>query len=90
MLVGSQVVGIALARYVVLVEPLASMAADEVIDLLAPTFQRFLVGAADGLARLSNASRTPNAISTTPVMRSSATRTERRRISADACPTAIP
>src|SRR5581483_2378657 len=41
-LVGAQVVGIALARYVVLVEPLASMSASEVIDIVAPTFQRYL------------------------------------------------
>jgi AcrR family transcriptional regulator len=43
-LVGSQLVGIALARYVVLVEPLASMSSSEVIDFVAPTFQRYLVG----------------------------------------------
>jgi hypothetical protein len=42
-LVGAHVVGIALARYVVLVEPLASLPASEVIELAAPTFQRFLV-----------------------------------------------
>jgi len=41
-LIGSHLVGIALARYVVLVEPLASMPPDEVVELLAPTFQRFL------------------------------------------------
>jgi AcrR family transcriptional regulator len=41
-LVGVQVVGLALARYVVLVEPLASLPADEVVDLIAPTFQRYL------------------------------------------------
>lgn len=41
-LIGSHIVGIALARYVVLVEPLASLSPDEVVDLLAPTFQRFL------------------------------------------------
>src|SRR5262245_56388531 len=42
-LIGAQVVGIALARYAVLVEPLASMASEEVIDLVAPTFQHYLV-----------------------------------------------
>src|SRR4051794_412382 len=42
-LLGAQVVGIALARYVVLVEPLASMPPPELIELLAPAFQRFLV-----------------------------------------------
>jgi AcrR family transcriptional regulator len=41
-LIGSHLVGIALARYVVLVEPLASMPPDDVVELLAPTFQRFL------------------------------------------------
>ena len=43
-MVGSHIVGVALARYVVLVEPLASMPAPEVVDLLAPTFQRLLTG----------------------------------------------
>ncbi len=42
-LVGAHVVGIALARYVVLVEPLASMSPPDVIDVLAPTFQHYLV-----------------------------------------------
>ena len=41
-LVGAHVVGIALARCVVLVEPLASLTAAEVVELVAPTFQRFL------------------------------------------------
>lgn len=41
-LIGSHVVGIALARYVVLVEPLASLPAPELVELLAPTFQHFL------------------------------------------------
>jgi AcrR family transcriptional regulator len=43
-LVGSQVVGLALARHVVHVEPLASMPAADVIDYVAPTFQHYLVG----------------------------------------------
>jgi AcrR family transcriptional regulator len=42
-LAGVQVVGTALARYVVRVEPLASMPAAQLIGLLAPTFQRLLV-----------------------------------------------
>jgi AcrR family transcriptional regulator len=42
-LTGAHVVGIALARYVVLVEPLASMNPAEVIELVAPTFQHYLV-----------------------------------------------
>ena len=43
-LVGSQIVGLALARHVVRVEPLASMPAADVIDYIAPTFQHYLVG----------------------------------------------
>jgi len=43
-LVGSQVVGLAFARYVVRLEPIASMDPAAVVDLLAPTFQRLLVG----------------------------------------------
>ena len=42
-LVGAQVVGISLARCVVLVEPLASMSPSDVIELIAPTFQHYLV-----------------------------------------------
>jgi AcrR family transcriptional regulator len=43
-LAGTHVVGIALARYVVLVEPLASMRPADVVEYAAPTFQRYLVG----------------------------------------------
>jgi AcrR family transcriptional regulator len=43
-LAGTHVVGLALARYVVRVEPLASMPAADVVDYAAPTFQRYLVG----------------------------------------------
>ena len=43
-LVGTQIVGLAFARYVVAVEPIASMATAELVDVLAPTFQRLLVG----------------------------------------------
>lgn len=42
-LAGAHVVGIALARYVVCVEPLASLSPEAVIELIAPTFQRYLV-----------------------------------------------
>jgi len=41
-LAGAHLVGIALARYVVLVEPLASMSPAEVIEVIAPTFQHYL------------------------------------------------
>ena len=43
-LVGSQVVGLALARHVVRVEPLASLPASDVIEFVAPIFQHYLVG----------------------------------------------
>jgi AcrR family transcriptional regulator len=42
-LVGAQLVGLALARYVVLAEPLASLPAGDVVEYLAPTFQHYLV-----------------------------------------------
>ncbi len=42
-MIGVQVVGIALARYVVKVEPLASASPADVVELLAPSFQRYLV-----------------------------------------------
>ena len=42
-LVGSQIVGLALARHVVHVEPLASLPAADVIDYIAPVFQHYLV-----------------------------------------------
>ncbi len=41
-LVGAQFVGIALARHIVRVEPLASMSAADVVDFVAPTFQHYL------------------------------------------------
>src|SRR4051794_28321847 len=43
-LIGSQVVGLAVARHVVRLEPLASMKPPELVDLLAPAFQRLLTG----------------------------------------------
>jgi AcrR family transcriptional regulator len=42
-LLGSQVVGLAMARYVVAVEPLASLPAEAVIAAIAPNLQRYLV-----------------------------------------------
>jgi AcrR family transcriptional regulator len=42
-LLGSQVVGLAMARYIVGVEPLASMPADAVAAAIAPNLQRYLV-----------------------------------------------
>jgi AcrR family transcriptional regulator len=43
-LVASQVVGLILARYIVGVQPLAGMEADEIVPLVAPTLQRYLDG----------------------------------------------
>lgn len=43
-LVGSQVVGLLMARYVVEIEPLASTPAREVAEAVAPTLERYLVG----------------------------------------------
>ena len=43
-LVGAHIVGITLARYVVVVEPLASMPPPQLVDVLAPTFQHLLTG----------------------------------------------
>jgi AcrR family transcriptional regulator len=43
-LVGSQVVGLIVARYVVGVEPLAGLEREEVVRLVAPTVQRYLEG----------------------------------------------
>jgi AcrR family transcriptional regulator len=41
-LVGSQIIGLMMARYIVKVEPLASLPADRVVALIAPTLQRYL------------------------------------------------
>ena len=41
-LVGSQVVGLVMARYVIGVEPLASLPADDVARAIAPNLQRYL------------------------------------------------
>jgi AcrR family transcriptional regulator len=43
-LVASQVIGLILMRYVLLVEPLASMPRDVVVATYAPTLQRYLTG----------------------------------------------
>lgn len=43
-LVGAHFVGVALARHIVLVEPLSTMTPAEVVDVVAPTFQHCLTG----------------------------------------------
>lgn len=44
-LVGSQLVGLAVSRYVLRLEPLASTPADELARHLGPTLDRYLTGA---------------------------------------------
>jgi AcrR family transcriptional regulator len=44
-LVASQLMGLIAARYIVRLEPLANLPADEVVPLVAPTLQRYLDGA---------------------------------------------
>jgi AcrR family transcriptional regulator len=60
-LVGSQLVGLALARYVVGVEPLASAPTETVAAAIGPTIQRYLVGevseAGPGVSRRPPAAR---------------------------------
>ena len=46
-LIGSQLVGILITRYIVQVEPLASLPPDQLIEQLAPPFQRLLTGPLD-------------------------------------------
>lgn len=47
-LVGSQFVGLFVARYVVRIEPLASMAPEEIVTAIGPTIQRYLTGDISG------------------------------------------
>jgi hypothetical protein len=43
-LVGSQLIGLAMLRYVLKVEPIASLDIDELVDLMAPPLRQALVG----------------------------------------------
>lgn len=43
-LVASQVIGLILARYVLEIEPLASLPAEELVGIYGPTLQRYLTG----------------------------------------------
>jgi AcrR family transcriptional regulator len=43
-LINSQMVGLVMARYVVALEPLASLPRDEVVQAIAPNLQRYLAG----------------------------------------------
>jgi hypothetical protein len=43
-LVGSQIIGLGLARYLIKIEPLASLEPEQVAGLVGPTLQRYLTG----------------------------------------------
>jgi AcrR family transcriptional regulator len=43
-LVGSQLIGLVMARYVLELEPIASASPDELVEAIAPTLQRYLTG----------------------------------------------
>lgn len=47
-LVGSQMIGLVMARYIVRVEPLTSATVDQVVTAVAPTLQRYLTGEITG------------------------------------------
>ncbi len=46
-LVGSQLIGLAMIRYVLKVEPIASLGVDELVELMAPPLRQALTGSAD-------------------------------------------
>jgi AcrR family transcriptional regulator len=50
-LVGSQLIGLAMARYIVRIEPLASTPAPEIVAAVGPTLQRYLTGDITGPSR---------------------------------------
>lgn len=43
-LCGAHLVGVGIARYIVRLEPIASMDTDELVELVGPVFQRYLFG----------------------------------------------
>jgi AcrR family transcriptional regulator len=43
-LAGSQIIGLAMARYIIAVEPLASADAETIVAIVGPTIQRYLAG----------------------------------------------
>jgi AcrR family transcriptional regulator len=48
-LAASQMVGLAMARYIVKIEPIASLPREAVVAAVGPTIQRYLAGPVDGL-----------------------------------------
>ena len=67
-LVASQLIGIILGRYVLALEPLASLSADAVVATYAPTIQRYLTGdrPADRLADRAGTPMAPTPVRQTP------------------------
>jgi hypothetical protein len=49
MLAASQLVGVAMLRYVMEVPPLASLSGDEIVRLIAPTLTQYLTADAEDL-----------------------------------------
>ncbi|MDH6195271.1 AcrR family transcriptional regulator [Mycobacterium frederiksbergense] len=47
--VASQLVGVAMARYILELEPFTSLPADQIVETIAPTLQRYLTGDLPGL-----------------------------------------
>ena len=47
-LVGSQIMGLMMVRFITKLEPLASATVDDVVAAVAPTIQRYLVGEITG------------------------------------------
>jgi AcrR family transcriptional regulator len=52
-LIGSQLIGLALARYIVKVEPMASLPREALVEAIGPTLQRYLVGELSVVERAS-------------------------------------
>jgi AcrR family transcriptional regulator len=52
-LVGSQLIGLAMARYIVKVEPMASLPREALAEAIGPTLQRYLVGELSAAERAS-------------------------------------
>jgi hypothetical protein len=51
--VASQLVGVVMARYIIGLEPFASLPAEQIVDTIAPNLQRYLTGELPALARAS-------------------------------------
>jgi AcrR family transcriptional regulator len=56
-LVGSQLIGLAMARYIVGAEPIASVPAETLVEAIGPTLQRYLTGDLSDAERASSTAR---------------------------------